>query len=82
MVKSGDDSRSKWAWRARLAGATTAAWMTAWVAFSYRMMNKPVLTGEEAEAHRRSLLASMGLPELMNTWREEVLPLGDRELHL
>jgi pimeloyl-ACP methyl ester carboxylesterase len=56
--------------------------MAGWVAYSYRMMNKPILTGEEAQAHRRSLLTTMGIPELMNTWREEVLPLGDAELHL
>jgi len=56
--------------------------MTAWIAYSYRMMNKPILTGEEKEAHARSLLTKMGIPELMNKWREEVLPLGGRELHL
>ena len=56
--------------------------LAGWAAYSYRMMNKPILTGEEAEAHAVSLLKNMGIPELMNTWREEVLSLGDRELHL
>jgi pimeloyl-ACP methyl ester carboxylesterase len=69
----------KWA---RFAGAASAAGMAGWTAYSYRMMNKPILRGEEAEAHNRSLFASMGIEELLNTWREEVLPVGGRELHL
>ncbi|NPV58910.1 MAG: alpha/beta hydrolase [Actinobacteria bacterium] len=56
--------------------------MAGWVAYSHRMMNQPILTGEEARAHRRSLLAKMGVPELADTWREEALSLGGRELRL
>jgi pimeloyl-ACP methyl ester carboxylesterase len=66
----------------RIAGVAVASGMTGWVAYSYKMMNKPILTGAEAEEHAKSLLASMGIQELMNTWREEVLPVGNRELHV
>ncbi len=82
MAKNGQHRKSKWMGRARLAGTAAATGMAGWAVYSYRMMNKPILTGEEAEAHRRSLLTTMGIPELMNTWREEVLPLVGRELHL
>jgi pimeloyl-ACP methyl ester carboxylesterase len=66
----------------KVGGLAAAAGMAAWAAYSYKNMNKPILRGKEAEEHTASLLAKMGIPELMNTWREEVLPLGDRELHL
>jgi pimeloyl-ACP methyl ester carboxylesterase len=82
MIKDGRRNPSKGAGITPLALTAAALGMAGWAAYSYRMMNKPILTGEEAEAHARSLLASMGIPELMNTWREEVLTLGDRELHL
>jgi fermentation-respiration switch protein FrsA (DUF1100 family) len=67
--------------RIKMAAVAGAAGFGAWVAYSYRMMNKPILAGAEAQAHARSLLTTMGIPELMDTWREEVLPLGERELH-
>jgi pimeloyl-ACP methyl ester carboxylesterase len=82
MARAEQRRGSRWTRRALLAGTVTAMGMTGWVAYSYRMMNKPILRGEEAQAHARSLLADMGIPELMNTWREEVLPLTGRELHL
>lgn len=52
----------------RVAGLAAAAGMAGWAAYSYKMMNKPILTGEEAEAHARSLLTNMGIGELKDTF--------------
>lgn len=54
----------------------------AWAAYSYRMMNKPVPTEDEARAYARSLMERVGLGELYGTWEEEWLELGDRRLAL
>ena len=82
MARAGQRRESRKMRKAKLAFAAAGIGMAGWAAYSYNMMNKPILTGEEAQAHARSLLTSMGIPELMNTWREEVLPLSDRELHV
>jgi pimeloyl-ACP methyl ester carboxylesterase len=58
------------------------AGMAGAVAYSHRMMNKPIPSQEEARAYTRSLLSRMGIPEFIDTWREEVLEVGDRKLHL
>jgi pimeloyl-ACP methyl ester carboxylesterase len=56
--------------------------MAGWAAYSYKMMNKPVPSDEEARAYARSLLARVGMEELYDTWRDEKLQVGDRELRL
>ena len=68
--------------RSLALGGLTAAGMTAWAAYSYVKMNKPIPSDEETEAYMRSLLERVGLGDLYGTWREEVLPLQGRELHL
>ncbi len=65
-----------------LAAAGTVIGSGAWAAYSYRMMNKPVPSEEEARAYARSLMERVGLGELYGTWEEERLDLGDRRLAL
>ena len=64
------------------AGMTAAAGMAGWMAYSYTKMNKRVPSEEEARAYAKSLLERVGLGELYDTWTEERLDLGDRELAL
>jgi len=63
-------------------GATAAAGMAGWMAYSYAKMNKQAPSEEEARAYAKSLLEKVGLGELYDTWDEERLDLGDRELAL
>jgi len=64
------------------AGVTAAAGMAGWMAYSYVKMNKRVPSEEEARVYAKSLLERVGLEELFDTWTEERLDLGDRELAL
>jgi pimeloyl-ACP methyl ester carboxylesterase len=75
-------NRSRTRRRARLAGVATVAGTAAWAAYSYRMMNKPLPSEEEAREYARSFLAQVGLEELCDTWRDERLQIEDRELIL
>ncbi len=59
--------------RNHVAGVMAAAGVTAAIAYSYKMMNMPVPSQEEAKAYSESLLARMGIPELVDTWSEEEL---------
>jgi alpha-beta hydrolase superfamily lysophospholipase len=68
--------------RNRIAATAAAAIVAGQAAYSYKMINTPVPEGEEADAYIRSLLARMGMEELFNTWREEILPVGDNQLHI
>ncbi len=64
------------------AATGTVLGIGAWAAYSYRMMNKPVPTEDEARAYARSLMERVGLGDLYGTWEEEWLDLGDRRLAL
>jgi pimeloyl-ACP methyl ester carboxylesterase len=68
--------------KAWFAGGAATMGMLGWVAYSYAKMNKAVPPDEEIEAYARSLLGRVGLEALYGTWREEVLPVEGRELHL
>lgn len=63
-------------------GGAAAAGTAGWAAYSYKKMNKAIPSDEEAKAYAKSLMARVGLGELFDTWREEKLPVGDRELRL
>jgi pimeloyl-ACP methyl ester carboxylesterase len=66
----------------RIAVSVAATGIAGAAAYSYRMMHAPVPSPEETKAYTESLLSRMGIPELIGTWREEVLEIGDRKLHL
>jgi pimeloyl-ACP methyl ester carboxylesterase len=68
--------------RAKVAGAAWLAGMAGWAAYSFKKMNKAVPPDEEAEAYARTLFERVGLGELNDSWNEEVLKVGDRELRL
>ncbi len=68
--------------RVRVAGMAAAAGTAGWIAYSYKMMNKPVPSDDEARTYARSFLTRVGMEELYDTWRDEKLPLGDRELRI
>ena len=68
--------------RARAAVMAAAAGMLGWAAYSYRLMNKPIPPDEEIEAYAKSLMERVGLGDLYGTWKEEVLQVDGRELHL
>ena len=67
---------------ARIGGVAAAAGRAGWAAYSYRMMNKPVPSDEEARAYARSLMERVGLGELFDTWREERISFAGNELAL
>ena len=67
---------------AKKAGAAVAAGLAGWGAFSYRIMNKPIPTEDEAREHGRTLMRKVGLEEYYGTWEEEWLPLEGRRLAL
>jgi pimeloyl-ACP methyl ester carboxylesterase len=77
--QKGDSGMSK---RTRAAGIAAAAGMLGWAAYSYRLMNKPIPPDAEIEAYTKSLLEKVGLGELYGTWKEDVLQVDGRELHL
>ncbi len=76
--KAGSSSGGK----VRLTAAAAAAVTAGWGAYSYRKMNKPLPTEEEARAYARSLMEEVGLGELYGTWREEWLQVEGRRLAL
>ena len=73
------DGRTGWR---RGIGLAAGAGMAGWAAYSYRMMNKPVPSEEEARSYAKSLLERVGLGELYGTWEEDWLDLEDRRLAL
>jgi pimeloyl-ACP methyl ester carboxylesterase len=77
-LEKGDELRRS----VRMAGGAAAAGMAGWAAYSYKMMNKPVPSDEEARAYAKSLMERVGLGELFDTWREERLEVGNNQLAL
>jgi len=64
------------------AAAAAASGMLGWAGYSYYEMNRPVPPVEETDAYGKALMGRFGQEGLWGTWKDEVLRLEGRDLHL